>query len=63
MFNLNRENIFPEDDLGIQNAMKEIYVLNLEKKELKQKMRDKARHWEPYRTLACMYLWKYKDKD
>lgn len=63
MFPMDRPNVFPVDDLGIQNAMKNLYKLNLEKKELKVKMRQIADLWSPYKTLASKYLWKIKDND
>ncbi len=58
MFPMDRPNVFPVDDLGIQNAMKGLYSIALEKKELKAKMLEIASVWEPYRTLASKYLWK-----
>jgi DNA-3-methyladenine glycosylase II len=58
MFPMDRPNVFPVDDLGIQNAMKRLYNIALEKKELKAKMLDIASVWDPYRTLASKYLWK-----
>ena len=45
-------------DLGIQNAMKNLYEIKLEKKALKIKMLELAAAWEPYRTVASKYLWK-----
>ena len=36
MFPLDRPNVFPIDDLGIQNGMKKLYNIDLEKKELKK---------------------------
>lgn len=59
MFPMDRPNVFPVDDLGIQNAMKKLYGLELEKKELKLKMTEIASVWDPYRSLATKYLWKY----
>mgnify|MGYP001812809677 CR=1 FL=1 len=58
MFPMDRPNVFPVDDLGIQNAMKGLYNISLEKKELKAKMHDIAAVWDPYKTLASKYLWK-----
>ncbi|MCP4882626.1 MAG: DNA-3-methyladenine glycosylase 2 family protein [Flavobacteriales bacterium] len=58
MFPMDRPNVFPVDDLGIQNAMKALYKIQLEKKELKTRMTDIARVWDPYRTAASKYLWK-----
>lgn len=63
MFNLNRHDVFPKDDLGIQNGMKNLYQLELEKKELIKEMHRIAENWRPHRTLACRYIWRYKDAD
>lgn len=63
MFPMDRPNVFPVDDLGIQNAMKSLYKLDLEKKALKTKMHEISSLWSPYKTLASKYLWKIKDKD
>jgi DNA-3-methyladenine glycosylase II len=58
MFPLDRPNVFPVDDLGIQTKMKAWYGLEMEKKELKNKLNVIAEKWNPYKTLACKYLWK-----
>lgn len=61
MFSLVRENILPLDDLGIQNAIKKIYGLNTTGKQLKLEMEQISHPWQPYRTFACMYLWRSLD--
>jgi DNA-3-methyladenine glycosylase II len=62
MFSLNRPDIFPVDDLGIQVGMRTLYNLKeKDKKRLISKMVKIAESWRPHRTLACMYVWKYKD--
>lgn len=61
MFPMDRPNVFPVDDLGIQNAMKKMYKIDLEKKELKQKLNEISEKWHPYKTLACKYIWKMVD--
>jgi DNA-3-methyladenine glycosylase II len=58
MFALERHDVFPADDLGIQNAMKKWYGLTEEKKALRARMFEIAETWKPYRTLASKYLWK-----
>src|SRR5688572_4773888 len=58
MFALERHDVFPADDLGIQNAMKKRYGLTTEKKELRKQMLEIAENWRPYRTIASKYLWK-----
>jgi DNA-3-methyladenine glycosylase II len=62
MFGLGREDIFAIDDWGIQNAMIGIYKLDREdKKAFREKLLRISAKWSPFRTYACMYLWRYKD--
>lgn len=64
MFSLQREDVFAVDDYGIQMSMKEVYKLHkLEGKALKQKMLQISENWAPYRTYACIYLWRNKDQE
>ena len=57
MFPMDRPNVFPVDDLGIQTKMKKYYKIELENKELKQKMEEIADQWNPYKTVASKLLW------
>ena len=60
MFTLGREDVFAVDDLGIQHAMTAVYRLNAEdKKGMKEKMLKISAKWSPYRTYACIHLWRY----
>ena len=61
MFPMDRPNVFPADDLGIQNGMKKLYELDLEKSELKKELNKIANGWSPYKTLASKYIWKISD--
>jgi DNA-3-methyladenine glycosylase II len=61
MFTLVRPDVFPVDDLGIQNAMKKHYNLSLTGKPLQGEMTRIAEAWRPYRTLASRYLWQSLD--
>lgn len=62
MFSLGHEDVFAVDDLGIQQAMIQLYKFKYEtKKELRLKMIAKAANWSPYRTYACLHLWNWKD--
>jgi len=62
MFTLGRADVFPLDDLGIQQAIAGIYNLEgVDKKALKEKMLKVAAKWKPYRTYACIHLWRWKD--
>ncbi len=62
MFSLGQEDVFAVDDLGIQQAMIKLYKIKFEtKKELRAKMLKKSASWSPYKTYACLHLWKWKD--
>jgi DNA-3-methyladenine glycosylase II len=62
MFTLGREDIFPVDDLGIQQAMSRLYRIDpSDKKAMQAKMIRLSQKWSPYRTFACRYLWGWKD--
>ena len=62
MFAMGREDVFPVDDLGIQQAMVKLYSIEVEsKKDLKLRMNEIALKWRPYRTYACLHLWRWKD--
>jgi len=62
MFALCREDIFAIDDLGLQQAVTRLYDLKHRKKKiLLEKITKISQQWSPYRTYACMYLWRWKD--
>ncbi|MES2837277.1 MAG: DNA-3-methyladenine glycosylase 2 family protein [Bacteroidota bacterium] len=62
MFSLKRTNVLPLDDLGIQQAIKKAYNLTYtNKKDMYAKMLQTAQNWQPYRSIACLYLWRFKD--
>ena len=63
MFTLGREDVFAVDDLGIQQAMIRIYKLdNSDKKKFREDMLRISNKWAPYRTYACLHLWRHKEK-
>jgi len=62
MFTLGREDLFSVDDYGVQMAMKKLYKLDdTNKKEFKTRLLTISKKWTPYRTYACIYLWRWKD--
>lgn len=61
MFTLNRPDIFPVDDLGIQNAMRTIYNIESVGRAFKKEIKERSAVWSPYRTIGCMYLWRFTD--
>jgi DNA-3-methyladenine glycosylase II len=76
MFSLKRENVLPTGDFGVRMAMYRHY-LDLKraktkktstaksKKKVKlptpEQMEKIAKCWEPYRSVACWYLWRSLD--
>jgi DNA-3-methyladenine glycosylase II len=64
IFTMGREDVFAVDDLGIQNAMIRHYDLDVsDRKKLKQEMMALAEKWKPYRSYACLYLWRSLDNE
>jgi DNA-3-methyladenine glycosylase II len=62
MFSLNRPDVFPKNDLGIRKGMAQLYSLDeSDKKGFLKSLENIAKKWSPYRTLACKYIWRYKD--
>lgn len=59
MFVLNRPDVLPVDDLGIQNGFARVY--DLRKRPDPRRMERLAAPWRPYRTVGCWYLWRSLD--
>ena len=59
MFTLNRTDIFPYGDLGIQKGI--MKILNSEIIPSKKEMENCSKKWKPFRTIACWYLWRMTD--
>ncbi|ARK12648.1 DNA-3-methyladenine glycosylase [Fibrella sp. ES10-3-2-2] len=60
MFVLDRPDVFPVDDLVIRQKMIRAYGLTETGKPLYRRLQEIAVPWQPYRTLACRYLWRWK---
>jgi DNA-3-methyladenine glycosylase II len=59
MFTLKRPNVLPTGDFGVQMAIKKHY--NKRKLPKPVQMEKIAKCWEPYRSIACWYLWRSLD--
>ena len=57
MHTFRRPDVFPEADLGIQNAMIELYKIEGKGKVLRSAMREIAEPWRPYRSYGTWALW------
>lgn len=62
MFTLERPDVLPTADLGIQQAIQQLYSVEVKGKALISKMKEIAAPWSPYQTTACLYLWRWKDQ-
>ena len=56
MFCLQRKDVFPVGDLGIQKGIRDLFSL----KELPdpKTMKKFSARWKPNRSIACWYIWK-----
>lgn len=59
MFHLQRPDILPVGDLGIRRAVMQRY--RLPALPTPAELDAIAAPWRPYRTLACLYLWRAHD--
>jgi DNA-3-methyladenine glycosylase II len=61
MFRLHRPDVLPVDDLGIVNAVKNVY--RLRKRPNADRIRRIGEAWRPYRSVASWYLWRSLDNE
>jgi DNA-3-methyladenine glycosylase II len=58
IFNLNRLNVLPLNDLGIRKGVMKVYKLKELPDEKKIISISKRYNWSPYNSIASWYLWK-----
>lgn len=56
LFGLGRKNLFPMADIGLQNAIKKLYLLD--RKPTYEEMENYSKDWHPYLSYASFYLWR-----
>jgi DNA-3-methyladenine glycosylase II len=61
MFTLSRLNVLPLDDLAIRTRMVQLYEVTIIGRALKPELTEIAEIWQPYRSVACRYLWAWGD--
>jgi DNA-3-methyladenine glycosylase II len=61
MFHLGRPDVLPVGDLGIRRAVERAY--ELDEVPDPATLERIAMPWRPYRTLACLYLWRSLDNE
>jgi DNA-3-methyladenine glycosylase II len=61
MFTLHRPDVLPVGDLGVRNAAMRAYGLDAPPSP--KALEELAEAWRPYRTRACLYLWRSLDNE
>ena len=61
MFYLRRPDVLPLDDVGLLNGISKLYFSD--EPVSRSEVRDRARAWEPYRSVATWYIWRSLDPD
>ena len=56
MFGLGRPNLFPVADIGLQNALKQLW--GMDRKPTKDEILACYPNWSPYLSYAALYLWR-----
>lgn len=59
IFTLHRPDVFAPGDLGIKKAMENLYGIPMASSL--SAFTDQAKVWSPYRSLACLHLWRSLD--
>lgn len=59
IFHLDRLDVWPVDDLGLQDAVK--LHLRLPERPTAKEMAGHGERWAPYRSMASWYLWRLVD--
>lgn len=57
MFALGRPDIFPADDMALQEALKRLK--GLERRPKGKEARALVAHWTPYRSAGSIFLWRF----
>jgi DNA-3-methyladenine glycosylase II len=61
MFYLLRPDVLPLDDVGLLNGISKLYFSG--EPVSRSEVRDLARAWEPYRSVATWYIWRSLDPE
>ena len=55
IFRLGRLDVFPADDLGLLEGVRQLY--ELPERQTPDELREFATRWRPYRSVASWYVW------
>jgi DNA-3-methyladenine glycosylase II len=55
IFSLARPDVIPASDLGVRRGVQ--LVCNLKQPATPKQVQERSRRWQPYRSIASIYLW------
>ncbi len=61
MFCLARKDVFPIGDLGVSQSIIDLYNLSGDPKQVKNSILKIAEGWKPFRSIASLYLWSWRN--
>jgi DNA-3-methyladenine glycosylase II len=61
MFSLERQDVFPADDLGLLVALGQLKGLT--ERPTPKQAREMVSHWTPWRSIGALFLWQYYHQD
>ncbi|TVQ37484.1 MAG: DNA-3-methyladenine glycosylase 2 family protein [Spirochaetaceae bacterium] len=64
IFHLHRPDVLPLGDIGLVNAAARLYGWSLDDdRQRRQRLRDHAERWRPWRTVATWFIWRDLDAE
>jgi DNA-3-methyladenine glycosylase II len=57
MFALGRRDVWPAEDLAIQEALRRLH--QLEERPDRKTSEELVENWRPHRTVGALFLWHY----
>lgn len=60
IFRLQRQDVLPVDDLGIQKGFQRLFALR--RLPTAERMQQLGKRFRPYRSVACWYLWRLNEE-
>ncbi|MGP4081784.1 DNA-3-methyladenine glycosylase family protein [Pseudalkalibacillus sp. R45] len=59
LFGLNRPDVLPAADIGLRNAVRLIYELDLQPQTEEIRMLAQEENWNPWESYITFYMWQY----
>ena len=62
IFHMERPDVWPVNDLGVQQSFARLKLVDPKDKFLKPIMAEAAQQWAPHRSTAALALWNWKNQ-